>query len=100
MKDMNYITIMIHEALGIDKWNPIPVEIWYKKSTKKSVNFWTLLAFRQGYYGNIVNFQIIGMDKTKQTVNLFIGIPYKIKRARYIGKMDQLSAYLQELLKS
>ena len=99
MKDMDYITIMIQKALGTDKWNPIPVEIWYKKSTNKSVNFWTLLTFRQSHYGNIVNFQIIGMDKTKQTINLFIGIPYKIKRARYIGKMDRLAAYSQELLK-
>lgn len=96
--DMHYVTTILQTALGIT-WTQIPVKIWYKRTEKISINFWTLLTFQtNGQYGYTINFQVIGIDKTKKTIDIYIGIPYKIKRARFIGKCDEMSFYLKTLL--
>lgn len=95
---MHYVTTILQTALG-HKWKQIPVEIYYKRTETISINFWSLLTFQtNGQYGYTINFQVIGINKTKEIIDIYIGIPYKIKRARFIGKHNKLSPYLKELL--
>lgn len=97
--DVICVKNIIQQELGL-QWESISVELslWIKKTHRKSCNLWQLLCFQKGYQGILFNVYVQGIQRTTNSIKIYIGLPQRGKRIFYKGYIQQLRFWIQQVV--